>query len=156
MCAPANTEIQAIKTIYVLSYLNIRKFTVQKDMNKLEQVEERVTKFVMGLKYLRHKERLCSVWRREGWGGDVSNVYKYLMEWISKRETDFSQQCPVTAQEAMRTDWNTGKQFFTVKRSNTGNSSTVRLQSLHPWIHWRLNQSWTTCSSWHSLTRWLD
>lgn len=30
-------------------------------------------------------------------------------------ETDSSQWCPVTGQEAMGTDYDTGKQFFTVR-----------------------------------------
>lgn len=63
---------EAIKPIYKLSYLNIRKLTVQKDMDILKEAEERATKFMKGLAYLPDMERLCSAWRTEGSRGMLS------------------------------------------------------------------------------------
>lgn len=64
------------------------------------------------------KEGLCSAQRREGSSqkrAAVINVYKYFMGGLQKRETDSSQWCPVTGQEAMGQTETHENNFFTVR-----------------------------------------
>jgi len=48
-------------------------------MHTLERVQQRAMKIIKGLEHLLYEKISCSVWRREGSGGNLICVYKYLV-----------------------------------------------------------------------------
>lgn len=69
-----------------------------------------------GLKRSGCESWYCSAWRRESSGGFI-HVHKYLAEGVKTAELDSSRCYPVTGQEALGTNWNTGN--FTLKKKGS-------------------------------------
>lgn len=85
------------------------------------------------------------------------HMYKYQMVEVKATVPGSSQFCPVTKQESMVTNWNTGNSTSTQKKTSslwgwthTRTSCSSKLWCLHPWRYSKLNGTWlwATCSCW--------